>query len=104
MTGLQAPPPLFLGFWPDFLWSFGTLTSIFMFAGAVYWWEHPHSPLWIIWLTELVFLLPAGILALFARSPGQKYQFPSWDDDPPLSPEVLPPARERESERTDAVD
>jgi hypothetical protein len=95
MMGLQVPPPLFLGFWTNFLWGNGIWTAIVMLADAVLWWEHPNIPMWFFWLTALVLILPPGIGALVTRSPGRKYQFPSWDDYPPVEPGSAAPSQRK---------
>jgi Family of unknown function (DUF6404) len=91
--GIQVRPPLFMGFWSNFLRIAGLFGALCLWAGAVYWWEHPNSPPWAICLTESIFLLMAvGIgagSAAACRRQARKYQLPLWDNyTPPASPEL----------------
>jgi hypothetical protein len=89
MLGLHVSPPLFRGFWNNFFCSFALLGALTLSAGAIYWWEHPNSTLWSMWLTLSVFLLAfIGLGAYSAkanRALAQKFELPSWEGyRPPL--------------------
>ncbi len=87
--GFQVPPPLFMGYWSNFLRVAALLGALCMWAGAVVWWERPNSSMWSNCLTELFFLLVAvglGVASAAAyHKQARKYQLPSWDNYTPLS-------------------
>ncbi len=88
--GFQAPPPLFLGVWVNFAWSFALMATLLVSAAAIYWWKHPHVSLWNIWLTVLLFLPVLAVLVVYgavaANRTARKYQLPPWEDFRPAPP------------------
>jgi hypothetical protein len=81
--GFQVPPPAFVGFRGNFLWSGGLMLALAVSACAVLWWERPNTPPWVMGIVTLLALVMAGLVAALAAAGGlreaRKRRLPPWD-------------------------
>ena len=86
--GFQIPPPLFMSFWRNFLWTGGLGMALGTSAAALVWWSKPNADAVGIAFVDLVVLLTmAGLGTLgAAQYPNQarRFHLPSWDCYPLL--------------------
>jgi hypothetical protein len=81
--GFQLPPPLFVSFRGNFVWSGGLMLAFGASACALLWWDRPSTPASVMGVVALIALLVAGLVAVLAAAgvlrKAREYQLPPWD-------------------------